>query len=749
MRAWYQALKSSLEGVVLSVKDFGAVGNGSIDDTTAFLEAIAFAADNFNVLYVPAGNYKITAELALPTSITIYGDGPEASVIEPHLTSTGGNIFSMTANGNLVVRDIGFDGDDVTNPTPTTMVYMIHVDPSSGTLENINIDNVRFSNLNLINGTYGVEADADLRVTHCIFLDNVDNVAITNCHVTDVSGSFCYAQYVNHIKVEDNYLKNVAWYPIHFEARVRFFNIAGNYFNQAATAGSVLGGFIDVLEDTTVAIPESGADTSKLFYNNGIIQHNYMEGRSAYASIINVLSVSGVTIKDNIINGIARGTLNVADGFIYNIHVGTRAASTIAFYGPPINVIIEGNMIRSTDNGGVFDYGIRVDNNFQSASVPNERRPVENVLVKNNIIGFHLYNKGSAYADINMDKGIYFDGGNGGIQNITCEDNHVINVNNTQVSTDGAGVIDFTASNSAGKIDGVKIGGNRLEINGTASASTVTGIYIDQYVANVVNTKPNYFNKFYTAVETVASGSGGLYYLDDQVIEASTGTNYIFGTALTSVYHTNLAGNTAARPASGENLTDYMTYYDTTVGTPLWYDGAAWVNALGGAAGAAYISATGTPVDNQLATFTDANTVEGTSTLTYDGTTLTVSGDISGTTIGGITEANLVDKTATEVVTGAWDFGGAADLEIPNGATPTVDTAGQIAIDTTVTDYTGLIKYHDGVEELTAVGMPTANLSTTDGDVVAYNAANNEFEMVAQAGGSADDAGLRRSWMGI
>lgn len=68
-------------------------------------------------------------------------------------------------------------------------------------------------------------------------------------------------------------------------------------------------------------------------------------------------------------------------------------------------------------------------------------------------------------------------------------------------------------------------------------------------------------------------------------------------------------------------------------------------------------------------------------------------------------------------------------LEIPNGAAPTVDAAGEIAVDTTITDYTGLIKYHDGTEELSVVGMPTGNLSTTGGDVVSYNASNNEFEM--------------------
>ncbi len=101
-------------------------------------------------------------------------------------------------------------------------------------------------------------------------------------------------------------------------------------------------------------------------------------------------------------------------------------------------------------------------------------------------------------------------------------------------------------------------------------------------------------------------------------------------------------------------------------------------------------------------------------------------GDITATSHGGITEANLVDKAATEVITGAWDFGGAADLEIPNSATPTVDTDGQIAIDTTITDHVGSIRYFSG-EAMVVIAVPDANLTTTDDDVLFYDAAANEF----------------------
>lgn len=104
--------------------------------------------------------------------------------------------------------------------------------------------------------------------------------------------------------------------------------------------------------------------------------------------------------------------------------------------------------------------------------------------------------------------------------------------------------------------------------------------------------------------------------------------------------------------------------------------------------------------------------------------------------------ANVVSSLSGATLTGnltfgaaVYDAGGATSFEIPNGAAPTVNAAGEIAVDTSITDYTGMIKYHDGVEELTVLALPTANLATINGHVVAYNATNNELEMVAQSGG--------------
>ena len=62
---------------VVSVKDFGAVGDGVADDTAAVQAAVNAA----NCVYFPAGTYKVTERILGKSNLTIRGDGPGVSRI--------------------------------------------------------------------------------------------------------------------------------------------------------------------------------------------------------------------------------------------------------------------------------------------------------------------------------------------------------------------------------------------------------------------------------------------------------------------------------------------------------------------------------------------------------------------------------------------------------------------------------------------------------------------------------------------
>lgn len=103
---------SMIEGNVINAVDFGAVGDGTADDTAAIqaaLDSLGSYTNNSDTttspvglsLYVPAGIYKITDTLYVPENIKLYGDGsgtqfkfdpstPFTDFIKPKLNSTGG-----------------------------------------------------------------------------------------------------------------------------------------------------------------------------------------------------------------------------------------------------------------------------------------------------------------------------------------------------------------------------------------------------------------------------------------------------------------------------------------------------------------------------------------------------------------------------------------------------------------------------------------------------------------------------------
>ena len=104
----------------VSVKDFGAVGDGVADDTVAIQAALNSFGVNGGTLSVPPGTYRLSAPLGLPNNISIEGAIEAASVFvcDTHFCSASTNI------SNLVLRKIKILG-----PTskPLTPIYAINL----------------------------------------------------------------------------------------------------------------------------------------------------------------------------------------------------------------------------------------------------------------------------------------------------------------------------------------------------------------------------------------------------------------------------------------------------------------------------------------------------------------------------------------------------------------------------------------------------------------------------------------------
>ena len=63
---------------MVSVKDFGAVGDGSADDSAAFQAAL----DQHAAIHVPAGTYRLDGEIQVKPRRRLFGAGRDATVID-------------------------------------------------------------------------------------------------------------------------------------------------------------------------------------------------------------------------------------------------------------------------------------------------------------------------------------------------------------------------------------------------------------------------------------------------------------------------------------------------------------------------------------------------------------------------------------------------------------------------------------------------------------------------------------------
>ena len=85
----------------VSVKDFGAVGNGVANDTAAINNALSAIYTTAKALYFPAGTYLYDGGGTLGTGNVIYGDGRYATIIRSRLASpTSGYLIRAFGYGS-------------------------------------------------------------------------------------------------------------------------------------------------------------------------------------------------------------------------------------------------------------------------------------------------------------------------------------------------------------------------------------------------------------------------------------------------------------------------------------------------------------------------------------------------------------------------------------------------------------------------------------------------------------------------
>lgn len=106
----------------ISVKDFGATGDGVTNDTAAIQAAIT-AAGAGKALYFPAGTYILTATLNALSNQSFEGDGPNNTILRRD--TDYGDTIAFAAAGACSIRNMWFRHSNLPDPADVTLANKV------------------------------------------------------------------------------------------------------------------------------------------------------------------------------------------------------------------------------------------------------------------------------------------------------------------------------------------------------------------------------------------------------------------------------------------------------------------------------------------------------------------------------------------------------------------------------------------------------------------------------------------------
>ena len=181
----------------VSVKDFGAVGDGTTNDRNALQAAITYATLNNVALYVPTGTYYVpnnSTSLSFTGNLTMYGDGMYNSVLfyNDSVTASRRDFISSSAAGNIIFDNLCISsnwGLDANYAANSQLIELHGTNANNALVTNCRFTNSRFSTLILNNFN-------SITVNSCVFNDGVgdgcrltgsQNIVVTNCQFNNIN----------------------------------------------------------------------------------------------------------------------------------------------------------------------------------------------------------------------------------------------------------------------------------------------------------------------------------------------------------------------------------------------------------------------------------------------------------------------------------------------------------------------------------------------------------------------------------
>lgn len=363
----------------VSVKYFGAAGDGITNDSAAIQKALSCGASS---IYIPKGIYNITRTLYIPTGVSIYGDGYNNSIIRfslpdalsrfnYHSVNWRGGYLSpviITEDGStdITIDGIGVEGEGSVDNAKIVAFFIRNT--SNCILRNCSTKNINYDYTSRIDVTTHVEWGMS------VYIDHSENVIVDGGRFENGGYENLGTELCKHVVIQNAYFGDAWRVSVQIHQGSNDIVFRNNIIEQNCPMSQ------------SILMMHGRPDG---YYNNEDcrVQHIFIEGNYIYGR-----TNTGVNRRGGITNIYGNEhDVHITDNYIdVGFYAISDAGEGGGFAGIPNNWFITNNVINSLDRGIYFtrNKNIFICNNIiDSVSTPININATNYVVQKNILLG--------------------------------------------------------------------------------------------------------------------------------------------------------------------------------------------------------------------------------------------------------------------------------------------------------------------------------------------------------------------------
>jgi hypothetical protein len=353
----------------VSVKDFGAVGDGVTDDTQAFNAAFNVASQENKAIKVPVGTYMVSGLSYTPANakpLVLLGDGKEKTTIKKISGGAAIPVLKINADGsgvnfpNCIISNIAFDGNGTSNASAGIELN----DTSRFQVNNVACRN---SNIGLVVKSSYFGAVYDSYLENNIIGLNVNKLANPSFPSSPTSNSIVFLGCV--IQLNSTCAVTMD-HCVHIQFKHCGFEVNGTTIGDA-THGAIFVGYNIGSGHPGTVINGCLLDSCWFEQNKGIVSAaQFRSGYNVAEKCVLWSNPTDATYDFNVVGGgYFLNRISIASVKTANVNEGAGVNA-----GNKISLVPTGNFNINPDKTGI-DYGIAIQSNFFTAKANSTGLP--------------------------------------------------------------------------------------------------------------------------------------------------------------------------------------------------------------------------------------------------------------------------------------------------------------------------------------------------------------------------------------